>query len=497
MATEKKSDFRSEFTKALKTMIATKPEANNSLYFRERTISRKYTPEEIEMIIDSGSLEEQIRLSRYFFEKDGLYRRILTFYATLLKYTGLLIPSTKSTADLSQNFVQKRYNQAVSFCDSKTVSLNTFYENCALHAVRDGCYYGLVIELTKDKFVVMDLPAQYCRTRFKDEDGRDIIEFNLTYFSSIVNAANRKKVLKSFPKEIRNYYNRYKKGKLESSWVFITSGIGICFPLLDGRPMFLATIPETIDYDDAVQIEKDRDLEEIRKIIVQKIPHFQDGGLLFEPNEAEVIHKGTVDMMKGNKNVSVLTTYADVDAIVSKTQNDASSQSIERALKNVYAEAGVSSQLFGTDSNLALSTSIKNDLALMMTFVHKVENFITLIINDLFGNSNVEFTYKILPITYYNDTEFMESTFKLASSGYSFILPALASGLSQKELLDVKDLENNLMGLKDKLIPLSTSYTESSDNKKGDSDTVSIEKLETTSPKTIQNQESIDRNGGE
>ena len=59
--------------------------------------------------------------------------------------------------------------------------------------------------------------------------------------------------------------------------------------------------------------------EEIRKIIVQKIPHLSDGRLLFEPDEDLEIHTGTVGMLKGNKNVSVMTTYADVDAIASKT----------------------------------------------------------------------------------------------------------------------------------------------------------------------------------
>jgi hypothetical protein len=44
--------------------------------------------------------------------------------------------------------------------------------------------------------------------------------------------------------------------------------------------------------------------------------------LIFEPDEAEEIHSAAVGMMKGNKNLSVLTTYGDVDAIVSKTSAD-------------------------------------------------------------------------------------------------------------------------------------------------------------------------------
>jgi hypothetical protein len=55
-----------------------------------------------------------------------------------------------------------------------------------------------------------------------------------------------------------------------------------------------------------------------------------DGGLLFEPEEAKIIHEGTVKMMKGNKNVSVLTTYADVDSVVSKTTNENTNNVLEK-----------------------------------------------------------------------------------------------------------------------------------------------------------------------
>ena len=46
-------------------------------------------------------------------------------------------------------------------------------------------------------------------------------------------------------------------------------------------------------------------------------------------------------------------------------------------------------------------------------------------------NSNITFKYTILPITPYNAEKYADSAFKFANSGYSFLLPALALGLSQ------------------------------------------------------------------
>ena len=140
----------------------------------------------------------------------------------------------------------------------------------------------------------------------------------------------------TYPEFVSNAYRKWVKGiESQSQWLLIPPDIGICFPMVDGRPFFLSVIPALMDLDEALEIGRERDLEEIRKIIVQKIPHNNENILLFEPDEAVEIHKGTVEMMKGNKNVSVLTTYADVDAITSKTTADTTSSTIEGSQANV------------------------------------------------------------------------------------------------------------------------------------------------------------------
>ena len=235
--------------------------------------------------------------------------------------------------------------------------------------------------------------------------------------------------------------------------------IGVCFPFFDGRPLFLNVIPATLEYDEAVATERERDAEEIRKIIVQRIPHLNDGRLLFEPDEAEEIHYGTVGMMKGNKNVSVLTTYGDVSAIASNTSADRSETTLTRMEQNIYAQAGTTGQIFASTGSSSLESSLNNDLALMMYLANKFSRFISNTLNDLFANGNISFTYQILPISYYNYVDFADSAFKLVGSGYSALLPALAYNLSQRDLVNIKDLENDVLKLGDRLKPLQTSYT--------------------------------------
>lgn len=451
------------FSKAKDRMIATNDNAygtNRSTYWSHRETLRDYTSDEVHAIINSGSSSEQQRLSRSYFHKGGYYTQIVLHYATLLTYAGLLIPNPSAGKNLSTSHIQKRYYNAMDYIER--MQLPTFLTNCAVRALTDGCYYGIVTELEKSVFTTIDLPAEYCRSNFKDQNGNDVIEFNLAYFNSISDKDARKVALAAYPKIISKAYREWTSGK-RGPWFIVPSDIAICFPLLSGRPPFLSVIPATIDYDEAVITDRERDLEEIRKIIVQKIPHLSDGRLLFEPDEALEIHNGTVGMLKGNKNISVMTTYADVDAITSKTQADGTTNTLEKMEKNIYAQAGVSSEIFTSSGSSSLDSSLRNDMAFMMLLANKFAAYVTNLLNRKYSNTNITFKYIILPVTYHNYDKFVDTSFKLVGSGYSFLMPAIALGLSQKDLGNLKDLENNILKLGEKLIPPSTSYTQTGD----------------------------------
>lgn len=478
------------FRQAHEQMIAKATGSWNRLYGNESVVRyREYTAEEIDKIISSSSLAEQRKLSRAYFYKDGFYSRIIYHYATLLTYSGLLIPSPAIGKQLSTPHIAKRYYSALEYLDK--MDLVEIMTKMSIRVLVDGAYYGIAVA-TKDNFVLLDLPNSYCRSRYVDVNGDDVIEFNVQYFDSITDEDTRKDTLSAFPKIVSNYYRAYRNGKIKgtaTSWMKIPTNMGVYFTIGE-RPPFLNVIPASIRYDKALDRKEDLELEEIKKIIVQKIPHLQDGTLLFEPDEAEVIHQGTVGMMKGNKNVSVLTTYADVDSIVSKTSADNDNSSIELMAQNIYANAGVSSQIFAPLGVQAIMLSIINDTAFMMILGNKYARFVSKIINNLFGNANISFRYTIFPITLYNRSDFITDTLKLAQSGYSYLIPAIAAGVSQREIVNLKDLENDVLDLRDKFIPLQTSYTESSGEVGAPE-----KKLEEKSEKTIKNEDAIDRQG--
>ena len=200
------------FKRANSGMIATNDNSYKGKW--ERRIGAKlkdYSLEEVEKIINSGSLSEQQKLSRNYYYKDGFYKRLVLHYATLLKYVGLLIPNPSFGKDLSTSHIQKRYFNAVDFVDR--INLPIILTNCAQRALVDGCYYGIIQDVSKTGLVILDLPSGWCCTRFKDALGNDIIEFDVSYFNTILDEEERKNVLSVYPQVISSAYRKWKNGK--------------------------------------------------------------------------------------------------------------------------------------------------------------------------------------------------------------------------------------------------------------------------------------------
>ena len=113
----------------------------------------------------------------------------------------------------------------------------------------------------------------------------------------------------------------------------------------------------------------------------------------------------------------------------------------------------------------------------------------------LFSNKKVNFKYTILPITYHNAFKYTDNALKLANAGFSFLLPALAMDLSQRDIVNIKELENDVLELADVLIPLQSAFTQGAEDpnakETGREAKDQSEKAETTLAK----EESLDKGG--
>lgn len=415
----------------------------------------EYTKEDALDIIHNGDPEELRRLSFSFFYTSGFYRRMILYYSTILTYSTLVIPNFKSNKDSLSTQEKNLYDKALDIIEN--LNPKSICVHMALHVFVEGAYYGMLSESSDGKFTVIDLPYSYCRHRYKTYEGIDIIDFNLTFFDKIPTIDQRIACLKTYPDEIRIAYNNYKNKGL-SYWYQVPAEYGIHFNLYEDRPFLVDTIPAIIDFNEYRDIEKEKDKQDLYKILVQEMPHLNDGELVFEPEEVALMHEGVVKMLKNTKGIDVLTSFGNVDVKDLQAARSVISNNLEKIEKSIYSEAGVSKQLFSADTTTSLNKALDNDCALVMILGNYFANWFKFIINNNCSKYNA-FEVIMLPVTQFNRIDMFKTSLQGAQNGYSIFIPSICLGISQKQLINLKKLENAL-DLLDYMTPLASSFTQ-------------------------------------
>ena len=410
----------------------------------------------------------------------------MLYYATFSKFNTLIIPHWEET----NNKIIKKYNSALKFYEM--LNFEKLAQHFTLKVMVEGAYYGILLDFGADGVTVMDIPFKYARSNFKTPNGVDIVELDLSYFDTIRDKSKRDSCLNTYPKEVKKAYNAF-KNRNGARWYMLEPGVGIHFNLVEERPFMLNVIPAIIDFDDFRDIEKRKSLQELKKLLIQKMPITNDGELVFEPEEVEEIHRGVVGMLKRNSDVDVLTSFGEVKLEDLQDAQSVVTNNLEKIEKIIYSEAGVSKQVFAADGNLSLEKSVINDEALISFLSTSYKIWLSYIINLRFGDSKISFSAEILPVNFYNEEKYIDRNLKMAQYGYSFLVPAVAMGFNQSQITDLKKLEIDVLGLDKKLIPLKSSHTQTDnvDNEGGREEKDQAEKDD----RTLENEQSLDGGG--
>lgn len=217
--------------------------------------SRDFTIEEIEEIICSGSLEEIRELSRYYYRTNSLYRMNIDVLAGMPLYYTMVTPIFESGKG-SQAQITKAFYNACNFVEKLDIK-NTLFR-VTKEWLKTGVYFGVLQE--KDgKVVLVDLPLTHCRTRFKDFNNLNVLEFDITYFNyKYSDQVEREMAVLTFPEIVQKAWRDYKAHKLADTWVMIPAsfgGVTFCFTE-DQTPLLIASIPQLLHLKDAIKREE-------------------------------------------------------------------------------------------------------------------------------------------------------------------------------------------------------------------------------------------------
>lgn len=444
---------------------------------------------------DTAFLRE---LSIYYMGISGIYQRLVEYIASILTYDWFIYPYMLETGYKKAD-VDKNLREALLFLDNSHLATN--FTDISQTVIAEGSFYGyMVVSAGKKKSAILELPQDYCRSRFKF-NGLPAVEFNLKYFDEqFRDEALKEQVLKSFPSEFEKNYRLYQAGLIKADasdrgvWFVCDTDFAMKFSLNDyDIPLFAAVIPTIINLDEAKQLDFKKTTQELLKIVIQKMPLDKNSELVFDIEESQDMHNAACQMLTNATNVDVLTTFADIDvADLDNSSGTATKDPLAKVERGIFNEAGISQNLFATDGNLSLEKSILNDESLMFNLLGDYQNRLNAIIEVLFNQKNsIRISFPKLSV--YNNERKQKMFKDMATNGYSKIMPAIASGLSQSEFLSLNEYEEKILKLGEKLVPVQSSNTLSSkDAKPGSKGEVGAPKKDEgeIAAKTIQNKES-------
>lgn len=421
-----------------------------------------FTVEEIESIIRSGDLNALRELSRYFYRTSSRYRSNIDFLASLFLYDTFITPIYDAKKESSRQ-VLKSFANACEFVEALDAK-NTF-TRITREWLKTGIYYGILQENGK-KVVIQDLPLEYCRTRFKDFNNLNILEFDLRFFTATyLEEETREAAVANFPLVVQAAWKKYKNRKLDDPWVLLPASVGgvtFCFSE-DSTPLLIAALPELAKLKDAVAREEKRDDNELYKLLIQRMPTDSNGHLIFELDEVAEIHAGIASMLQDLDTVDVLTTFGDTTLENLQDQSAASSANnrLEKYTKNVWDALGTSEILFNANNSSSLAYVIKRLETVMRSYLNVYNTWVRYLLNSRFARPNLSFDFQILPTTVFNLKDYSSQFMSGAQFGYSKMMAGVVMGVKQQNLMSMIDFENNILDLTNQMSPLQSSYTQS------------------------------------
>lgn len=449
-------------------------------------------------------------ISNYFYNTNGIYSKVCDYFAYLYRYDWYITPEIKDESEKSFEKALIDFNNILGYLDNSHVK--KVCGDIASEVVKNGAYYGY-ISPSRDGLVLQQLPINYCRTRFNIGD-IPVIEFDMRFFDENFRDVNyRMKILRMFPKEFQKGYILYKQGKLEPDteyyplgrrdshlvntntqlnwrpgyWYTLEPGSAVKFCFNNGdQPLFINAIPAILDLDAAQDLDRRKQMQQLLKIVIQKLPLDKNGDLIFDVDEARDIHNNAVEMLQHAIGVDVLTTFADVQVEdMADSNTTTTSDDLERVERTVYNSLGVSKNLFNTDSNLSLEKSILQDESTMRILLLQFNSFFDKITQQL-GSNKKKYNYRfyMLETTQYNYQNLAKMYKDQVQMGYSKMLPQIAMGHSQSSIIHTAFFENKVLKLSEIMIPPLMSSTLNADSILGTNNQNNNSKNQKTSEET-------------
>lgn len=410
-----------------------------------------------------------ITLSRMYFNEPQ-YQRIIMYYATLF-FNYYYVTPVDLPEKPNKKKLDKEYNETLTFLDEE-INVENFTVNTLKDILVEGSvfyYYDFINMGGKVYFQMSKLPRDYCTIIGTAKNGQmPIFQLDISFVDQVIASLvslnvdiTKDDVLRQYPKGIRSAYNRYKNDG--DRWIIVTPVHGIAFTSYNGLPPFAGIIKQIVRM---VKFEEVRDNyieDSLQKILFQKVDVDDNGDPEIDLALAAEFHENLKKITRGMDRVNALTSLADVEVLdLSDTSRENDLDFIDKFEDKMYNEAGVPKAVFNGNTAGLLDFAAMKDESFIWNIMDSISTWLSFICNAEIGarkKRTYNFVVSFLPISYRNREKMMDTYLKNAQYGYSKIIPQIAVGVKQRHFESLLYLENDLLKLDKRLVPLMSSHT--------------------------------------
>jgi hypothetical protein len=433
------------------------------------TFNKSFDRTDVRKWMDNpAKYEKKLRdLSRFLYDSSLHYKRLVQYFATMPTYDHIVEPYGITEYSITKDFinnVQKKYINTINYLDVMNLKheLARVSERCWVDDI--GFFYEY---RTKDSFFLDILPTDYCAIS-SIEDGVNNVSFSFNYFDTYP------KDLERYAPEFKEKYELYKKDKRNNKWQELDPKKSFCIKINESIdyaiPPFCAIFDEIYELEDYRNLQLARTEMENYMIIVAKIPYLQN---------AEIANSFALEMNKAIEYFNLamnempeliggmLSPFDSVEALKVE-RKDNSLDLVANAEREIYNASGTSKILFNSDnaSGAALTKSIVNDSTIVFKLLRQYERWLNRKLKD--ENKVIKFKVTLLDITKYNQSDIANMYKEAATLGLPCKTLYCASiGMSPSSVLNMTFLENDVMKITEKFIPLQSAYQTNVNDKGG------------------------------
>ena len=406
---------------------------------------------------------ELIKAAQYFYRTNAVFQALVQYFATMfVPDARSVIPRynlAKRTAG-SDSKVVKAYYQTLDEIEKLDLLAN--FTKMLIDAWICDVAYGVLYRDDTGAFI-LPLDPEYCRISGMNSDGTFTFAYNMDYFTG-----SNEYLLEYWGEPFVSMYREREKNK----WVNVPSNVGVVIKINTNDPLlimppFAGLFSSLIQLSNLEDIQDTKDALSVYKILVAKVP-LLDGSKL--PDDFAVdIDTAEKYCQKIERNLLeqigfVMSPGLDLEVLDVMEDGTSEVNRINQAQSNIFDKEGV--PLLDA-KNITSSTawklvSIYNTRRALSTTLPQIQAFVNRWLQDKIGINAAKVVFH-LTSPYLLDT-FREQIKDSATLGMPVkLLLNQLNGVSEIDTLRMNRLEIEELGLHKAFIPLSSSYTKSSD----------------------------------